>query len=468
MARSTDRNARIRKAWGYTFEWIDGLHHSAEQLHPMTFTYDNLVDECLERLDEISPLDNARAQTTRTSAVKTPKRDLYYLLENHAKDDPKLEQLWSEINSVPDWVDWGQIKRGQEVFFRYGHPILNVLSLQSLLGGMGSPRLVETLTRTGGFSVDVVRRRLLETLQHVLQVSLSLDSIKPGGDGHVSSVRVRLLHASVRCRLLSLAKRRPAYYDIERFGIPISDLDCIVTIITFSTSVVFVGLPRQGVFLKEQEIDDYIALWRLVAHYMGTPTEPFETTAKARAMMESLSMSELDPTDTGKILAQNIILGLENTAPTYASKEYLEAMARKLNGDELSDKLGLPQPDLYYRILVYGHCIAIMTMCYGFRVFPQLDQAFIEFRRRRYYRMITDKKEGLGGESFFEFKYVPFYHRTTRLGKRNPSKPTKYGVETLAQIGLVAAFLAVMGLFCGTLVGFKLLAPVFVSDALIP
>ena len=94
--------------------------------------------------------------------------------------------------------------------------------------------------------------------------------------------------------------------------------------------------------------------------------------------MESLSVSEIDPTDTGRILAQNIILGLENTAPTYASKEYLEAMARKLNGDELSDSLHLPRPTLYYRALVYGQCIMVMITCYGLRVFPILDQAIIE------------------------------------------------------------------------------------------
>ncbi|KAB8256614.1 hypothetical protein BDV32DRAFT_141056 [Aspergillus pseudonomiae] len=378
MAEQRSTNAKIYKCWGYTFEWIDGLHSPVEQLHSIMLNYDKLVDECLDRLDEISPPGSARAKSTGSPDARTPKRDLYSLLEKHAKDDPKLDELWSEVNTVPDWVEWEQIKRGQEVFFRYGTPILNVLGFQSLLGGMGSPRVVETLARTGGFSADVVRRRLLETLQHILQVSLSLDSIKPGGKGHISSVRVRLLHGSVRRRVLSLVKYRPEYYDIKKYGIPINDLDCIGTIHTFSTSVVFLGLPRQGIFLRNQEIDDYIALWRLVAYYMGTPTECFETTARARAMMESISVSELDPTDTGRILAQNIIIGLENTAPTYASKEYLEAMARKLNGDELSDRLDLPRPSLYYQALVYGHCIMVMATCYGLRVFPMLDQAFIK------------------------------------------------------------------------------------------
>lgn len=64
------------------------------------------------------------------------------------------------------------------------------LTFLSLLGGMGSARTVETLDRTGGFDVKVVRRRLLETTQYTLNVHRDLKSIQPGGDGFVNSVRL--------------------------------------------------------------------------------------------------------------------------------------------------------------------------------------------------------------------------------------------------------------------------------------
>lgn len=221
---------------------------------------------------------------------------------------------------------------------------------------------------------------MLETLQHVLQVTGSVDAMRPGGAGHASSVRVRLLHAAVRSRILDLVKNKPEYYDVDKYGIPINDLDCIATINTFSTSVVWIGLPRQGILLREREIDDYLALWRLMAYYMGAPHEFLETRAKAKAMMESLLASEIHPTETSKILAQNIILSLENTPPTYASKEFMEAMARHLNGKQLSDKLGLPRPTLYYQALVYGYCIVLMWFAYTFRLLPSIDQAMIKVR----------------------------------------------------------------------------------------
>lgn len=330
-------------------------------------------------------------------------------------------------------------------------------------------RVVETLARTGGFGAKVVRRRLLETLQHVLQVNSSVEGMKPGGEGNVSSVRVRLLHASVRLRILSLVEQKPEYYDVAKYGTPVNDLDCIGTINTFCSSVVWLGLPRQGIYLSEQEIDDYIALWRLVAYYMGTPTEPFENTAKARAMMESLLISEIDPTETGKILAKNIIIGLENTAPSFASKEFLEAMSRLLNGDQLADELDIPRSSLYYRVILWGYCfwvrlvstiipriyfmdrfminVSIITRCLA-PIGASLHEAnlAIQMRRKYFYKMLMDEKLGLGGESRFEFKYMPTLTRTTRLGQRRTTKFERPGLESLGHLGLLTAFGAVVTL----------------------
>ncbi|EDP51089.1 conserved hypothetical protein [Aspergillus fumigatus A1163] len=438
MISPSQETQNVREYWGYKFEWSD-LHRSAEQLHSLLLTYDSLADDCLQRLNEISQIPHRDTTETEGSTSKPAKRDLYVLLEEHHDDDLKIKEFWNEINTIPDWVEWEQIRRGQEVFYRYGMAVINVVSLDHFLG---SGRVVETLARTGGFAADVARHRMLETLQHVLQVTGSVDAMRPGGAGHASSVRVRLLHAAVRSRILDLVKNKPEYYDVDKHGIPINDLDCIATINTFSTSVVWIGLPRQGILLREREIDDYLALWRLVAYYMGAPHEFLETRAKAKAMMESLLASEIHPTETSKILAQNIILSLENTPPTYASKEFMEAMARHLNGKQLSDKLGLPRPTLYYQALVYGYCIVLMWFAYTFRLLPSIDQAMIKFRRKKYYKIINDKDEGLGGETFFEFKYVPFYTRNTRLGKRKPPKRAKRGVEFLALMGLLFAVAA--------------------------
>ena len=237
--------------------------------------------------------------------------------------------------------------------------------------------MVEVLARTGGFSVKVARHRLLETTQHVLECTKSLDSIQPGGAGFASSIRVRLLHAAVRQRIMKLEQSRPGYYNVEKYGVPINDLDCIATITTFSATTIWQSLPRQGLFLRKQEIEDYIALWRLIAHYTGTPTEPFESPEKTKVIMESLMMNEIDPTETSKVLAGNIITSLEAQPPTFPSRPFLEASARWLNGNELCDALGLGKPSAYYWALMAGQCLFFMALCYLYRSFRSLDQSKI-------------------------------------------------------------------------------------------
>ena len=121
------RDENTVTCWDYTFQWTSE-HKSAEELHPMKYTYDKLADECLDKLNEISPptngtLPRAQSKDGRPSAP----RDLYAILRDNADKDEKLGQLWHEVTNVPDWVDWDQISRGQDVFYRYGLPALNAV-----------------------------------------------------------------------------------------------------------------------------------------------------------------------------------------------------------------------------------------------------------------------------------------------------------------------------------------------------
>ncbi|PGH04874.1 hypothetical protein AJ79_06959 [Helicocarpus griseus UAMH5409] len=441
--RRTDENTRT--VWGYSFQWTPE-HLTDEQMEPMRHSYDSLADECLERLNEISPppqkaLPRAsdRPGDKDKDGKEKPKRDLYVLLRDNADKDEKLGELWNQVNTIPEWVDWEQIERGQEVFYRYGLPALNALGFESLLGGMGAGRIVETLARTGGFSTKVARHRMFETTQFVFQATMSLKDIKPGGDGFASAIRVRLLHAAVRARILKLAQTRPEYYNVEKLGVPVNDLDCIGTIGSFSTLLIWLSLPRQGVFLREQEITDYIALWRLIAYYMGTPTEPFENPQKARHILESILLFEVKPTEMSKVLANNIITSLENTPPAWGSRGFLEATTRWLNGKELSDQLGIGKPGFYYYPLVVGYCIFVSLWCYIHRTFPFLDKRNIAGMRRHFWKMILDEKVGLGQEAKFDFKYVPGYDLTTERGATAERKRSSIGIELLGFLGLAGA-----------------------------
>lgn len=246
------------------------------------------------------------------------------------KDDAPevLTRFWNEVHNVPEGTDWDAVDRGQQVFYRYGGACLTGLCFQSLLGGMGMYKVVEVLARTGGFSQQVARRRMFETTQHILQCTKDLESIKPGGDGWKSSVKVRLLHAQVRQRIMRLHKEKPEYYDPKKYGIPINDLDSIATIISFSGTLIWMSLPAQGIIMRPQEIEDYFALWRVIGHYLGTPLYPFKTGSLAKAYMESILAEGMEPSATSQLLAQNIITSLAGQPPSFASPEFLTAQAR--------------------------------------------------------------------------------------------------------------------------------------------
>jgi hypothetical protein len=109
------RDQNTRTCWGYTFQLTDA-HLTAEASRPLKFSYDKLGEECLDVLNEIDPPaqpGNIHAKDEQQPSDKPrtakPKRDLFKLLEKHAGDHPKLQELWDQLNTVPDWVDWDQV-----------------------------------------------------------------------------------------------------------------------------------------------------------------------------------------------------------------------------------------------------------------------------------------------------------------------------------------------------------------------
>lgn len=255
------------------------------------------------------------------------------------------------------------------------------LSLQllykSLLGGMGSSRVVETLARTGGFGVHVSKRRLLETLQHFMEVVDGLDSLRPRGKGHLSSVRVRLLHAAVRRRLLQLERRRPGYFDAQALGVPINDLHCIGTVAAYSAALVYMALPYQGVSMSAGQAADYLALWRWVGHLLGAPVDWMASPDSAKAMMESLMAAELDPSEKSRVLVSNVLTALADAPGRYSPRAYLAAQAYCLNGDRYARALGIPRPSLFYLLLFYLQSALLMAASHSYAWLP------VRVRRKR-------------------------------------------------------------------------------------
>ena len=173
---------------------------------------------------------------------------------------------------------------------------------------------------------------------------------------------------------MGLAEQRPTYYDIEKFDAPTNDLDCIATITGFSATLIFISLPRQGIWMRSDEKKYYVALWRYAAYLTGAPKKAFETPEKAKCYLEMIMLLEVDLSPTSWILASNVISCFQDQPPSFPSRPFLEANARWLNGDRLADALEIGRPGVYFRMLVAIQCLILATLVYINRSISSLDR----------------------------------------------------------------------------------------------
>ncbi|PVI02313.1 hypothetical protein DM02DRAFT_613008 [Periconia macrospinosa] len=395
----------IRPLGIYSFKWTKD-HTPKDETDPLRFQHDELGSATVDKIQEI----HAREQEARKEqGEQVEKLDMFATLKANRDRDGTLNEFWNQVNSVPEWVDWEQLERGQRFFYRYAVGNIIGFALQGFVGeNSASTSVVEVLLRTGGFSTRSLRRRLLETFQFVLEVTHSLDFIKPGGKGHETTVRARLLHSMVRQRLLRVAEAKgPSYYDTSVYGIPVNTLDSIHSITTFSCNHAWKQLPPMGIRPSQGEIDDYIALWRYVAHVIGTPTHFFETSSQAKALMESLSYTELQITPSSVIIGHNFVEALKDLPPMNVSAGFIQAGSRRLNGDDVCDGLGMGKPGWYPYACFKGHCWLVTALVTAQRLFPWFDEWSIQFYRETLHHTIIHSEYSLKGGSLLDFKYVP-------------------------------------------------------------
>ena len=195
------------KLHNHQFRWTKD-HLDSSLLLELQSSYDELGTTALERLQAIQ--------------LETGQKDLFATLCEHHASHEVLAAFWNETHEVPEWVDWDQIARGQQFFYKHMAANFVGFALQGFMGeNTTTASTAEVLVKTGGFSTRVLLRRLLETFQWLLQVTKSVEDVMPGGEGHTATIRVRLLHASVRYRMMKLAQSKSGYFDVRKHGIPI-------------------------------------------------------------------------------------------------------------------------------------------------------------------------------------------------------------------------------------------------------
>ncbi|KAJ3298010.1 putative E3 ubiquitin-protein ligase [Borealophlyctis nickersoniae] len=262
-----------------------------------------------------------------------------------------------DAERVPDWVDWKQIERGQEIYWRHAGAIGVVLLHATLAGGFANPRVNTTLLETGYLSNPTkVRRRMFETGQIIMEAMDGKDALRPGNQGWKSILRVRMLHASVRERV----RRKEGKDGGDGGVVPINQADMIGTILGFQCSVI-VGLTYFWTYLSHQEREDYTHLWRYIAHLIGVQdtTNPlahgFPSTC---ACLRDYLRLYFYPDATSKRLTATVLGYI--TKPDGTDKgmgvSYTlgVGISRRLIGHPLADALEIPRVGVRVRVRVIG------------------------------------------------------------------------------------------------------------------
>ena len=335
--------ATVVEKFGQSFVWDESLHWTAEELEPLRLVGDEPMDRVLDSLDPAAGTDVFSELVD--AAKKQPNGEAALLLQDASQ-------------GAAEWVDWDLIAKGQAVFVRHMPAAGVVLYNMSLVGGFSAPKITAVLERSGYLTAapHAVMRRLFETGRLLVDSCATKDALRPFEAGWVSALRVRILHAKVRRRLLRRQKQSglsssssssasqsskrdsaaPATaaaaaaaaataasslegaestWDVAALGVPINQEDMAVTLLAFSYNVLY-GLELiLGEPLTEPDQLAYLHLWRYLGHLLGlrgewnpcTPPPDVAPIAYAKAFLESIIVHQLHPNELSIRVAHHML-----------------------------------------------------------------------------------------------------------------------------------------------------------------
>lgn len=260
--------------------------------------------------------------------------------EKHATAPEYLKNFVEHPGKLPDWIDPAKINRGREVFGDYGREIILALLCRSLPMCYICAKGAHVLTTTTRM-MDIPRspdytRRLLETLQFVINVSTS-DILEPGSPGIIAIRKVRLIHATIRRYI-----RESMDWPVE-MGAPINQEDQLITMSGFGLEVIK-ALAKMGIQLTDEEREGWCHLWFATGYLLGIeePLIPNDYNA-FEEMSECILASQARKSDDGLRLSLSCVEFMSELLPHRILFPFSYATFRHLNDDPWREMMGFSQ-----------------------------------------------------------------------------------------------------------------------------
>ena len=307
---------------------------------------DAQVDRYMKHLEIGDPLADAVVahfdEVSEGRAIRVLNRVLSQGVESVNDPPPELAVLVEQLDHVPDWVDWREMRHASKRILQNG-----------LLTGLAfaAYALPHCYLATTNMPLAFTGRLLGETaLRYGRTVRFVIESFMPDGlvreaDGFRMAVMVRAFHARVRREILDSGR-----WDSKRYGVPLNQSHMATNTVFFSLYVVE-GLRRLGVRLTRRERESVVLIWRYVSYLLGVDDEiAFQSEAEARDLAEVAFSLELEPDETSKKLYRSMIeagpeyMQIDSDRLARAFTGMVRPMSRHLLGDRLARQLGFSGP----------------------------------------------------------------------------------------------------------------------------
>lgn len=301
--------------------WTDGF------LDEMRLRCDPPADEIIQELfdrDEVGAV--SRLMRTLVHNDGLPPHDL----------PERVRDYLDRTDTLPQWADPEQIRRGEELFGAHGPAIVLALLCASLPACYAARKGVQVLHLTAKMHSDP-KRRIGETCQMTINV-MAAGGLSPTGRGVRDAQKVRLMHAAIRH--LTIASHA---WDAT-WGQPINQEDLAGTLLAFSVTVLE-ALEKLEVTVSAEDAEAYLHAWNAVGDILGIDRRMLpETMDEGRQLLEAIWRRQWEPCAEGREMTRALVQLLEHITPGTVFDGLPSYLIRFLSGDELGDLLGVAHP----------------------------------------------------------------------------------------------------------------------------
>jgi len=265
---------------------------------------------------------------------------------------PVLRAYLDATHAAPPWLDWRRVRRGAHVLQSTGLHGLMVLRDVGLMAGYQASAINQTLVQTGALSHGV-HKRVAETAAWWLDCTAD-GGLVPGALGHRQTLRVRLMHALVRQRLVNAPQ-----WDAAWLGVPINQVDMQATYLAFSVAQLL-GLRMTGMLVGKADADAVMHLWRYIGWLMGVEEGLLcDDEAQGRVLLYRNLLTQAPPDHTSAQLARALMdEPLSRPYPWapvlrgHIDRERHLSLVNWFLGAQAMRDLGLPQRPPWYPLML--------------------------------------------------------------------------------------------------------------------